>query len=159
MSESEVQELASVIRKHQANLESIYSDLESALREEIATIGRTGRSALIPAGLLENYYTCLETIMLRVSQHFENNLDPARWHADLLEKMRLRLENVRVELFDDKTYARLLELLRFRHFRRYYFETEYDWDRLDYLVTILGKAHPAVVAGLSRFLAFLDRLQ
>ncbi len=66
-----------MIRKHQANLESIYS------------------------GLLENHYTCLQTIMLRVSQYFESNLDPARWHDDLLEKMRLRIENVRVELFDD----------------------------------------------------------
>ena len=65
MSGNEVEELASVIRKHQANLERIYADLQSALRDEIVTIGRTGRSALIPAGLLENYYTCLETIMLR----------------------------------------------------------------------------------------------
>ena len=91
---AEIRELASVVRKHRDKLERIQADLVAALENEIATIGRTGRTALIPAGLLENYYTCLETVMLRVSQHFENNLSADRWHSELLKKMTLRIEGV-----------------------------------------------------------------
>ena len=83
---SDVRELVAEIRATCSTLERVHDDLQSALRDDIAALGRTGRSALIPAGLLDNYYTCLETSMLRVSQHFENNLDPSRWHAELLRK-------------------------------------------------------------------------
>ena len=41
--------------------------------------------ALVGQQWSENYCTCLETIFLRISQHFENRLDPARWHNDLLQ--------------------------------------------------------------------------
>jgi len=52
----------------------------------------------------------------------------------------------------------LIELLKFRHFRRYYFEVEYDWDRLDFLVRKLEHAHPMVQADMERFLKFLRAL-
>ena len=151
-------ELVGILRKNRAILRSIYDTCERALKEEISTIGRTSTSALIPAGLLENYYTCLETMVLRISQHFENSLLPERWHADLLEKMTIRIEGTRIELIDQEAHSRLVELLKFRHFRRYYFEMEYDWDRIDFLITVLRKAHPAVLAGIDRFLEFLGSL-
>jgi hypothetical protein len=93
---SEIRELVAEIRSTCSTLERVHDDLQSALRDDIAALGRTGRSALIPAGLLENYYTCLETSMLRVSQHFDNNLDPSRWHAELLRKITLRIEGIRI---------------------------------------------------------------
>ena len=96
--------------------------------------------------------------MLRISQHFENDLTADRWHADLLDRMRIDIEGVRARLLDDQTYARLTELLKFRHFRRYYFEMEHDWDRIDYLVSVLRKTHSAVLEGIDRFLAFLSAL-
>ena len=34
--------------------------------------------AMIVAQSLSNYYTCLETLFLRISQFFENNLDSVR---------------------------------------------------------------------------------
>jgi hypothetical protein len=34
-------------------------------------------------------------------------------------------------VISDDTYRALDELLRFRHFKRYYFEFDYDWDRLE----------------------------
>ena len=82
--------------------------------------------------MLENYYTCLETIFLRISQSFENHLESARWHNDLLQKMTLETEGVRTAAVSDEAFPPLFELLKFRHFKRYYFELEYDWDRLDY---------------------------
>jgi len=149
-----IRELVALIRAHRRRLEAVYRSMEGALDGEIAQLGRTPISALIVAGLLENYYTCLETIYLRISQSFENSLDPARWHNDLLQKMTLEIEGVRTAAVSQETFYPLFELLKFRHFKRYYFELEYDWDRLDFLVKKLRQAHPLVMRDLERFVRF-----
>jgi len=147
-------ELVALIRVHRQRLEAVRGSIESALEDEIARLGKTPVSALIIAGLLENYYTGLETIFLRISQHFENRLDPARWHNDLLQKMTLEIEDVRVAAVSEAAFSPLFELLKFRHFKRYYFELEYDWDRLDFLVAKLRQVHPLVMQDLERFVRF-----
>lgn len=147
-------ELSALVSAYQKRLEDVRRSIEQALADEIAELGKTPRSALIIAGLLENYYTCLETVFLRISQHFENRLDPARWHNDLLQKMTLEIEGVRVAAVSEAAYPPLFELLKFRHFKRYYFELEYDWDRLDYLVAKVRQAHPLVMEDLTRFARF-----
>ena len=157
MSEA-IPELVALIRAHRRRLEAVYRSMESALDDEIVQLGKTPMSALIVAGLLENYYTCLETIYLRISQSFENKLDPARWHNDLLQKMTLEIEGVRTAAVSEETFSPLFELLKFRHFKRYYFELEYDWDRLDFLVTKLRQVHPLVTRDLERFVRFASAL-
>ena len=154
----EIRELVALIRAHHRRLEAVYRSVESALDNEIVQLGRTPVSALIVAGLLENYYTCLETIYLRISQCFENKLDAARWHNDLLQKMTLEIEGVRISAVSEEAFPPLFELLKFRHFKRYYFELEYDWDRLDFLVTKLRQTHPLVVRDLERFVRFASAL-
>ena len=158
MSDPLLAELKASILKNLGTLERQVESLQAALDRDLALLGRTQNAALIVAGLLENYYTCLETAFLRISQFFENTLDPERWHTDLLEKMTLHIEGVRVPAVSQANYPHLLELLKFRHFRRYYFELEYDWDRLDFLVKKMKQAHPGVKQDLDRFLSFLDQL-
>ena len=154
----EMRELVALIRAHHRRLEAVYRSVESALGDEIVRLGRTPMSALIVAGLLENYYTCLETIFLRISQSFENRLDPARWHNDLLRKMTLEIEGIRTAAVSEEAFSPLFELLKFRHFKRYYFELEYDWDRLDFLVAKLHEVHPLVTRDLERFMRFANAL-
>ena len=153
-----IAELTAAVRLHQQRLGAVHDTLEKALADEINRLGRTPVSALIIAGLLENYYTCVETIFVRIAQHFENRLGPERWHQDLLQKMTLDVEGVRAAAISEAAFAPLLELLRFRHFKRYYFELEYDWDRLDFLVVKLRQAHPLVTRDLARFRGFMDAL-
>ena len=154
----EIPELVALIRAHRRRLDEVYQSMQGALEGEIAQLGRTPISALIVAGLLENYYTCLETIFLRISQSFENKLNPARWHIDLLEKMTLEIEGVRMAAVSEETFSPLFELQKFRHFKRYYFELEYDWDRLDFLVAKLRQVHPLVERDLERFVRFVTVL-
>jgi hypothetical protein len=123
--------------------------------EILAASGRTKMTAMIAAQLLENFYTCLETIFLRISQFFENNLPSDRWHAVLLDRMTLRVTGVRDAAIQDETRLLLDELRRFRHFKRYYFELEYDWTRLDYLIGVYQRVLPLVRTDLARFIAFL----
>jgi hypothetical protein len=130
MNDNRLVELKASIRKNLGTLERQVESLQIALERDIGLLGRTQNAALIVAGLIENYYTCLETVFLRISQFFENTLDPERWHTDLLEKMTLQIEGVRLPAVSQSNYTNLMELLKFRYFRRYYFELEYDWDRL-----------------------------
>ncbi len=158
MQQKQPVELVGVIEKHLRTLNRLRSSLSSALANDVRILGRTANAALIVAGLLDNYYACLETIFLRISQFFENELSPDHWHSDLLEKMTIHIEGVRIPAVSESNQASLIELLKFRHFRRYYFEAEYDWDRLDFLVKKLDQAHPMALVDMDRFLSFLRAL-
>ena len=113
MSDPQLAELKASILKNLAILERQVESLQTALDRDLGLLGRTQNAALIVAGLLENYYTCLETTFLRISQFFENTLDPERWHMDLLEKMTLLIEGVRLPAVSQTNYPNLLELLKY----------------------------------------------
>lgn len=120
--------------------------------------GRTTEQALVVAQCLTNYYTCLETIFFRISQFFENRLPANRWHRAVLDRMVLRVEGVRDPVIADATRAALEELLRFRHFTRYYFAFDYDWAKLDFLLEKYAFVRGSVRRDLAKFDRFLDRL-
>ena len=146
------------IRKHLDLLEESQQEIAGAFSEDIPRLGKTPRAAVLIAGLLENYYTCAETVFVRISQFFENNLDDRRWHKDLLERMTLEIEPVRPRVISQPVKDDLVEIMRFRHFRRYYFGTAYDWERLDALVTRCDRLHPILLTDVREFLSFLDAL-
>ena len=72
--------------------------------------------------------------------------------------MTLEIDGVRTAAVSAETFSPLFELLKFRHFKRCYFELEYDWDRLDFLVTKLRQVHPLVARDLERFVRFASAL-
>lgn len=158
MSDPRNAELVALIEKQIRLAQSIRSAIAQAVEHDVPLLGRTGNAAVLVAGLIENYYTCLETAWQKISQRFENHLESGRWHAELLDKMRIRIEGLRLAAVSDENYPALLELLKFRHFRRYYFEMEYDWDRIDFLLKKLDQAHDRALADLRRFVDFLKTL-
>jgi hypothetical protein len=147
------------IHKAESVLARITREYDEFLKTDFRVLGRKNTSAIVVAEFLVDYYTCLETCFLRISQFFENNLRKDQWHADLLEKMTLRVERVREPVISDHTQSLLGELLKFRHFRRYYFEIEYDWDKLDYLQKKFAEIRPRVNSELQEFEEFLQALQ
>jgi hypothetical protein len=106
---------------------------------------------IVVAQILENVYTAVETALLRISQGFDNSLSPDRWHADLLDKMLLEKKGVRPRVLSDESHRLLTELMRFRHFKRYYLELDYDWEKLRFLLSVLHRCLPLVRAELSAF--------
>ena len=154
-SDRSLDELIAELAQAKHRVQAIYTKLRNARDSTLPRIGRNDDGALIVAGYLETYYTVLETFFVRVSGFFENDLAPARWHSALLEKMNLEIEGIRAKVVGDSNLVRLRELLRFRHFRRYYVEMEYDWARIDFLLATLDAAHPSVLADLQAFDAFL----
>ncbi len=114
--------------------------------------------AIVISEIFCNSYTCLETIFLRISQHFENNLKGSNWHSNLLRNMTIRIDGIREQVLSDETYSILLEFLKFRHFKRYYFEFNYDWEKLDYLQKKYQKLLPLIKKDIANFLTFLKKL-
>ncbi|MDE0024594.1 MAG: hypothetical protein OXP69_09315 [Spirochaetaceae bacterium] len=119
---------------------------------------RSVESAIIISDVLVSFYTCLETAYQRISQLFENALDDARWHEQLLRAMTWTVPEVRERVISDATFAALSELRRFRHFKRYYFSFDYDWDRLDLVRSKYLACRGAVRGELAAYSAYLQRL-
>ena len=113
---------------------------------------------VILADLIADYYTCLETVFVRISKVFENNLEKDKWHTHLLEKMTLEIPGIRKRLLRDETYDMLKEILRFRHFKRYYFEFDYDRDRIEFLEKKYLQSHDLAVEDLIEYKSFLSKL-
>ena len=139
-------------------LDRIVGEYAGFVEGDLRMLGRKNTTAIVVAELMVDYFTCAETLFLRISQFFENELDAERWHADLLEKMVLRIDGVRDAVLSEETARDLGELMRFRHFRRYCFELEYDWDKLEYLQGVFARGTERLPSDLERFQAFLTRL-
>lgn len=113
---------------------------------------------IVLADVLVDFYTCLETGFTRVSKYFGNRLDSSRWHSHLIEKMTIDVAGIRPRLLGERTYVLLLEIMKFRHFKRYYFAVAYDRDRMEYLEKKFNEALPLVRADLKVFMNALDRM-
>ena len=115
-------------------------------------------NAIIVSDVMVSFYTCLETAFLRISQFFENALDDARWHEQLLRAMTWTVPGVRERVICDATCAALAELRRFRHFKRYYFAFDYDWERLELVRSKYLACRGQVRAELEAYASYVERL-
>ena len=115
-------------------------------------------NAIIVSDVMVSFYTCLETAFLRISQFFENALDDARWHERLLRAMTWTVPGVRERVISDATCAALSELRRFRHFKRYYFAFDYDWERLELVRSKYLACRGHVRAELEAYASYVERL-
>jgi hypothetical protein len=114
---------------------------------------------IVVAYRLHNLYVAFENIFRNISTAFENHLDSASWHRQLLQRMRLDLTPLRPAVIDPEAYERLDEMLRFRHVFRTMYGSELDSLRLQ---VVLRKA--LELKGLYRpqmesFLGFLRGLE
>jgi hypothetical protein len=131
--ENEIDILKSEISKGMSVLTRIENYYQSYIKKKCIVKKMETEQAIVISDVICNYYTCLETIFIRISQFFENNLLKEKWHQDLLNKMVLQIDNIREAVISEETYNNLLELLKFRYFKRYYFGFNYDWEKLDFI--------------------------
>lgn len=160
MKENEqVKNLIKEIRKTQkilSKLDSFYNEFQ---KNELPLLGKKKASAIIISEIMVNFYTCVETLFLRISQFFENTLQKDKWHTDLLHKMTLGVLDTRMPVISDETYSILLEFMKFRHFKRYYFEFNYDWDRIEFLQKKYNQVKPLLEKDLRQFIDFLNKVR
>jgi hypothetical protein len=72
--------------------------------------------------------------------------------------MIITIPGIRPAVISETTHHALRELLRFRHFKRYYFEFDYDWDKLDYLRKKLSVARASVRSEVDAFVSALQHI-
>jgi hypothetical protein len=150
--------LISEIEKGLAVFERIDAFYQDYLARTDQAKARLPEQAMVIADLMASAYTCLETVFLRISRLFENCLSQDKWHQDLLQKMTLRIPGVRERVLSEPAASVLLELLKFRHFKRYYFELDYDWDRIEFVRRKYEQLRVQLRPDLDSFLEFLRRL-
>jgi hypothetical protein len=115
--------------------------------------------AIVIGYYLHNLYNAFESIFQRVAETFENDVaDSSRWHALLLRRMTLDIENVRPRLLSDETYQCLDELRRFRHLFRSLYTSNLDVERLRLVLRKARTLEDLYRADTERFLTYLDEL-
>ena len=129
------------------------------LESDYKLLGKKNTSAIVIAEVLSDFYTCVETLFIKISEFFENDLKHDQWHKDLLHKMTLDVMDIRKKVISEKTYKILSEFLKFRHFRRYYFEFKYDWDKIKYLQKKYKEVKPLIKKDLDDFSSFLKEIK
>lgn len=155
MDNEELLLLVGEIRESLVVLDHINELYTSYSESFTATNKRDIRDAVLLADILCNTYTCVETILFRISRVFENHLDPNQWHKELLRKMRINIPGIRRAVLSKESYQLLDELRRFRHFKRYYYDFDYDWSRLDYLRLVYEKLLPVIQNEFHEYANFL----
>jgi hypothetical protein len=65
--------------------------------------------------------------------------------------MLFEVPDYRPAVISELTHRVLMEFLKFRHFTRYYFELDYAWDKLRYLIKKFNEVHGIVRAEIEAF--------
>lgn len=138
-----------------AVIERIYSELGEP---ELAESDRQ-ETLIVAAYRLHGLYSAFENIFRNIATSFENNLDPSRWHRQLLERMRLDLSPVRPAVIDEDAYEKLDEMLRFRHLFRTGYGLRLDAFRLQLVVRKALELKPIYQGQIDRFLEYLRKLE
>ncbi len=153
-----ISELISEIQSSKETLTKIDEFYDKFINNELKQIGKNTFTAIVMAEILVDFYTCLETLFIKISQFYENNLQRDKWHSELLHKMTLEIEDIRPAVITKETCFILQEIMKFRHFKRYYFEFNYDWDKLEFLEKEYNKVKELLDKDLNNFKNILKDL-
>ncbi|HEV2852704.1 MAG TPA: hypothetical protein VHC97_07865 [Thermoanaerobaculia bacterium] len=116
-------------------------------------------SLIVVAYRLHSLYTAFENIFRNISASFENHLEQAGWHRQLLQTMRLDLSPLRPAVIDAEAYDRLDEMLRFRHVFRTMYGLNLDPVRLGVVLRKALELKPLYRPQIERFLEFLRQME
>ena len=143
------------IRRDLQSIAAIYEALE---RHPLQTDSDQD-TLIVIAYHLHNLYNAFENILQNIAAVFENTADDVeRWHARLLERMRLDLLPLRPAVIDDAAYEALDELRRFRRLFRHPYTLRLDPWRLQLVLRQAQALRAGYADQLGKFMAFLQGL-
>ncbi|GAK61021.1 hypothetical protein U27_00919 [Candidatus Vecturithrix granuli] len=140
-----------------ADLQAIaeaYQALHSVLKDE------EQRSQDIVIGYYLNVlYGLFENLFERIAAMFENQIhNKAQWHAQLLRRMTLDIQDIRPRAISAAAYQCLDELRRFRHVFRNAYVLSFDAVRLGLVLEKALELERLYQGEIEAFLSFLDEL-
>ncbi|TVQ23075.1 MAG: hypothetical protein EA383_14700 [Spirochaetaceae bacterium] len=148
-----------------AELESDFAFIRESEARNLAMVERLARTGspdefdfAAHGYTLHNLYNSFEAYFLRIAKFFENNLGDTGWHRDLLERMTLDIEGLRVQLFPRAFAHRLEELLKFRHRFRNIYKNTLDPRKMDAVQEAANHIADDFAVYHERYIAFLRAL-
>ncbi|MBU1487675.1 antitoxin [bacterium] len=107
---------------------------------------------------LHNLYNACESILKMIAGFFENSVEGARWHTDLLRRMTLEIEGIRPSVLSKDSYSLLNELRKFRHLFRHAYDYELRWKKLNDLVEEYKREKGNFLQDMEKIKRLLDQL-
>lgn len=105
---------------------------------------------------LHNLYGACEQLFELIARAFENQIDGATYHVDLLRRMKAEITGVRPALLTEGLAGRLNELRGFRHFFRHAYDSELHSGRVTALAATALALRREIRDSLDRFIASLQ---
>jgi hypothetical protein len=113
---------------------------------------------------IHNLFNLIENYAARIAKAFENEVDPASWHRELIERMQIAIAGVRPSVWDAELARLIDELRRFRHVFRNMYANDLDparvaavQTRVPSTLTRFQEAHKVFLARLAEMAADLAR--
>ena len=104
---------------------------------------------------LHNLYGAFEQLFEEVARFFENQIDEARYHADMIRRMQLEIQGIRPALLSAETASDLDELRRFRHLFRHAYAADLDPGKVADLAAKVAHLQRNFARDFERFLTLL----
>lgn len=132
-------------------IDELYNNLEKSnvLDKDKAALGY----------YLHNLYNAIESILKCIAGFFENSINGAGWHTDLLKRMTFNIEDIRPAIISKNSYALLNELRKFRHLFRHAYDYELSWKKMDELLKDYKKGKLSFTKDMDEFKNFILKLK
>lgn len=102
---------------------------------------------------LHNLYSAFEDLFKIIAGFFENRIEErARYHRELLWRMKIPIEGVRPAMLSEESYKLLDSLRAFRHFFRHAYGVELDSKKVAIVLEEALELKKAYSRDLDRFL-------
>ena len=131
------------------------SRIGGRIEERLGTFARSAEGVDSMGYQLHNLYGAFEQLFEEVAQFFENQIDEARYHADMIRRMQLEIQGIRPALLSAETASDLDELRRFRHLFRHAYTADLDPDKVADLAAKAVRIQRDFARDFERFLALL----
>ncbi|SFM80854.1 hypothetical protein [Thermodesulforhabdus norvegica] len=151
MEEERLSLLRASVEAQRKEIERIFAKIEERRR------GESAAELESLAYQLHNLYCAFEDLFRIVADFFENRIeDRARYHSELLWRMKLSIEGVRPALLSEESYRLLDSLRAFRHFFRHAYSYELDPKKVALVVEDALKLKELYRREIERFLEQLQ---
>ena len=131
------------------------SRIGDRIEERLGAFARSAEGVDSMGYQIHNLYGAFEQLFEEVARFFENQIDEARYHADMIRRMQLEIEGIRPALLAAETASDLDELRRFRHLFRHAYTADLDPDKVAALAAKAVYIQRDFTQDFERFLALL----
>jgi hypothetical protein len=150
--------LRSELQKELDALSKIYADFSEAVK--LTPIDNFSRRDLrIVGSIFHDFYTCIEKAFKKIATHIDEELPKeTAWHSNLLDRMALRVADLRPAVISDDLKNDLYDFLRFRHVVRNVYGFELDLKKVLPLIDSFADTYQKVKEELNQFMIWLKEM-